>query len=102
MTWSAKKAKKTILITAALLIGAGALGPAGAADQYQNQVLFSPSSATLEWEAGGRVMIYDGLKYTTVMRAMDEHFDRIENMMFVRTVYEQDDGEELVEEDGCD
>ena len=39
---------------------------------------------------------------TTVMRAMDEQYDRIDNMMFVGTVYEQEDGELAVEEDGCD
>ena len=33
---------------------------------------------------------------------MDEQFDRIENMMFVRTRYIQPDGEIEVEEDGCD
>jgi hypothetical protein len=33
---------------------------------------------------------------------MDEQFQRIENMMFVRTQYIQEDGDIEVEEDGCD
>jgi hypothetical protein len=33
---------------------------------------------------------------------MDEQFGRIENMMFVGTVIEREDGELEVEEDGCD
>jgi hypothetical protein len=47
-------------------------------------------------------MIYDGLRYATVTRAMDEQFDRIENMMFVGTLIEREDGDFEVEEDGCD
>jgi len=47
-------------------------------------------------------MIYDGLTSNTVDKAMDEQFNRIEHMMFVRIVHEQDNGEYYVEDDGCD
>ncbi len=47
-------------------------------------------------------MIYDSLDNETVELAMNEQFDRIENMMFVRTQYIQEDGEYEVEDDGCD
>ncbi len=45
-------------------------------------------------------MIYDGLKEKTVHLAMNQQFDRIENMMFVNTRYINQDGEEAA--DDCD
>ncbi len=68
---------------------------------YQHSVLFSPSPSILQAEAKGRIMIYDSLENETVEMAMNEQFDRIENMMFVRTQYIQEDGEYEVEDD-CD
>ena len=72
-----------------------------ATESYQLKVLFTPSDSILLAEAKGRVMIYDGLKSETVDLAMNEQYDRIENMMFVRTQYKQEDGEYEVEDDGC-
>lgn len=50
-------------------------------------------------------MIYDGLDNAMVERALDEQFDRIEHMMFVRNRQsssdDDDDGEGYVEDDGC-
>ena len=96
-------------------------GPATAADaappgltQWQTVRLFYPSAADRKAEEKGRVMIYDGMTDREVSRAMDEHFDRIEYMMFTRTLVTDDSGEprkdpesgELVTEstydDGCD
>lgn len=95
--------KKQLLISmTVLVIGVSMFSPSRAYDEYQFKVLFAPSAEMLDAEARGRVMIYDGLRYATVTRAMDEQFDRIENMMFVGTVIEQEDGELDVEEDGCD
>ena len=65
-------------------------------------VPITPSEITLKAEAKGRVMIYDGLTSKTISKAMDEQFNRIENMMFVRIIHEQDNGEYYVEDDGCD
>ncbi len=76
--------------------------PAQAMDNYQYKTLFLPSDYTLKAESKGRVMIYDGLTSNTVDKAMDEQFNRIEHMMFVRIVHEQDNGEYYVEDDGCD
>lgn len=70
-------------------------------DSYQERVLFSPSPEILQAEAGGRIMIYDGLRNETVEKALDHQFGRIENMMFVRTVYVHEDGEPEVDDD-CD
>ena len=76
--------------------------PAQAMDNYQYNALFTPSDYTLKAEAKGRVMIYDGLTSKTVDKAMNEQFNRIDNMMFVRIIHEQDNGEYYVEDDGCD
>ena len=55
--------------------------------------------------------IYDGLKDNDVGRAMDEHFHRVDHMMFTNVVLTSNDGELLrdpvtgevmTEEDGCD
>lgn len=72
------------------------------ADGYQDKVLFQPSVNILMAEAHGRIMIYDGVKSESVDRAMDEQFDRIQTMMFVNTLYQQEDGEYKVENDDCD
>ena len=58
----------------------------------------------------GRLPLFSILTETIVDRAMDEQFDRIEHMMFVRTVavndsgdaLRNDDGSVVVDDDGCD
>ena len=77
-------------------------GSVYAEDDYQQNVLFNPSPVILLAEAGGRIMIYDGLKSETVELALNEQFERIENMMFVRTQYEQEDGGYEADDEGCD
>ncbi len=76
---------------------------ADANDGFQTNALFNPTPAQLKAEARGRVMIYDGLDNTVVERALDEQFDRIEHMMFVRTRQStpDDDDEYIIEDDGC-
>ena len=74
---------------------------AGVEDSYQKRVLFSPGPEILRAEAAGRVMIYDGLRNRTVEKALDDQFGRIENMMFIRTVYTLENGEDEVDDD-CD
>ncbi len=90
-------------LTIAILVSGLSMAsiPASAVDSYQQRVLFSPSAEFLQAEARGRVMIYDGLKNETVEKALDDQFDRIENMMFVRTVHIQENGEFEVDDD-CD
>ncbi len=89
---------KTVLITSLLVLGSTSTF---ADDSYQHKMLFSPSNSMLMAEARGRIMIYDGLDSTTVNSAMNEQFDRIDNMMFVRIHYPQENGEQVVEDDGC-
>ena len=73
-----------------------------AGDDYQHKMLFEPDQYILAAEANGRIMIYDGLESETVERALDEEFDRIDNMMFVRIHHTRNDGGDYVEDDGCD
>jgi len=79
---------------------------AAANDRFQYNALFNPTRGQLKAEARGRVMIYDGLDHAVVERALDEQFERIEHMMFVRTRQtasddDDGDGEVIVEDDGC-
>lgn len=72
--------------------------------------LFEPSAGELQDEANGRTYIYDGLRDTDIERAMEEQFERVDNMMFIRVkptdekgevLKNKETGEELVEDDGC-
>ena len=95
------------------LLGAGVLlfSVAAAADEHgwQANRLMQPTAAQLEAEARGKVVIYDGLDMRQVNVALDRHFERIQNMMFVRIHHLPPSGaggggkgEAEVEEDGCD
>jgi hypothetical protein len=72
--------------------------------------LLEPTEAELQQEAAGRIYIYDGLRDTDVERAMEEQYERIENMMFIRETKTDENGdvlkdpatgEDVVEDDGC-
>jgi len=89
-----------------LLLGAVLLPPAmaeGANERFQYNALFNPTTGQLKAEARGRVMIYDGLDNAAVERALDEQFERIEHMMFIRIRQTQAGDEEVdtVEDDDC-
>lgn len=91
--------KTSQMLLACLL--AVSTAPAIAGDDFQEKMLLSPSQSMLKAESRGHIMIYDGLDSRLVDRAMDEQFDRIDNMMFVHTVQSLADGGEVVEDDGC-
>jgi len=87
-----------------------AMATAGAADAWQERLLFDPPQSQRDAEARGRIMIYDGLTDAQITQAMDEQFERIESMMFVRTIHTDKQGEVLrdeetgvvqAEDDGC-
>lgn len=88
---------KGIIASLLILVSTASLG-----GDFQHNILFSPDKGILVAEANGRVMIYDQLKSETIDKAMDEQFDRIESMMFVRTQYQQEDGGYVVMDDDCD
>jgi hypothetical protein len=88
------------------------LGLASAADvsEIEKRRLFQPTQAELQEEAAGRIYIYDGLTQADIERAMDEEFNRVESMMFIRVkksdeqgkvVKDPETGYALVEDDGC-
>jgi hypothetical protein len=94
------------IILSAALLGTIA-GPSAAAagenepDSWQLKQLHTPSTALRKAEQRGRVTIYEGLQVAEVDRALDGQFERIENMMFVRTKHPTPEGEVVVEDDGC-
>lgn len=64
---------------------------------WQQQMLFEPTNEQLQLEKLGQVMIYAGIKSADIDLAMDLFNDRIENMMFVQTVWTNDYGEPLID-----
>jgi hypothetical protein len=87
-------------------------GIAAAADVSDIELrrLFDPTEAELASEADGRIYIYDGLTDRDVQRALNEEFERVDNMMFIRTRQtdaqgavkrDEDTGEVEYEDDGC-
>ena len=74
---------------------------AAVASEWDRKLLFGPSVALLEREKAGNVTIFDGVLSTDVDRAMDEQFDRVESMMFVRTLHPVEEGAYEAEDD-CD
>lgn len=93
---------RTIIASLVLGLPGGAVGAdADPAEHYFQNVLTNPGKAVLLAEARGRVTIYDGLPHRVVEQALDEQFERIDHMMFIRTRYMLPDGSEDVDED-CD
>jgi hypothetical protein len=83
---------------------------ATAVENWQYNRLFSPSPTYRSAESRGAIVIYDGLTDIMVKQALDQHFDRIQNMMFTRTIITNENGEParhpetgkvLLEDDGC-
>ena len=78
---------------------AGAADPVVVDDEWQIRRLMEPTAEKLEAERRGLVVIYDGLTDKTIERAMNEQFDRIESMMFIRTVVTDDEGDPMEDPD---
>jgi len=102
------------VFTLTLLLYTGLHALAGELDsmrKWQMELLFNPVGSQLRLENKGRIFIFDGMQDSDIDRALEEQFDRIEHMMFVRTVITDEQGmpvrnetsnEILVEDDGCD
>ena len=54
-------------------------------EQWQKRRLFAPTPSELQQETAGRIVIYDGLTEVDLDRALDDQFQRLESMMFIRT-----------------
>lgn len=99
---------ESIPATARNLVGLIAVCPfvvsVQAAD-WQLQRLMQPGPAQRAAEARGSVHIYESLEAGLVADAMDSHFDRIQNMMFIRIHHlpaSGAGGDAMIEDDGCD
>ena len=105
----------TLVLASAISTTGAAAAPAKAEqpsqDAWQLNLLFSPSPEQVAIEKRGRVVIYDGLRDVDIDRAMDEQFDRVQYMMFVRTLVTDEQGVpaadpetgiQIIEDDGCD
>ena len=71
---------------------------------WQEKILLYPTPGQLSAEQDGRITIYDSLEYSLIDEALDLHFDRMENMMFIRIhrLPPTGAGPAEVEDDGCD
>jgi hypothetical protein len=78
---------------------------------WQQRRLDNPTKLELQWERNNHVMIYESMKDYEVEHALDNHFDRVESMMFINTVITDEHGDQLkdpetgkviTETDGCD
>lgn len=72
------------------------------AGDWQLAMIHDPSTAQLRVEERGRVFIYDRLDDADVELAMNTQFNRLDNMMFVRTKVEKTEPEDQDTDDGCD
>ena len=92
------------ILTLSFLI-AGIAQPSHAGEKsWQQQMLFEPTASQLTMERKGRIFIYDGMPNAVVQTAMDQHFERIQHMMFTRVRHPpKTPGQpEKVEDDGCE
>jgi hypothetical protein len=71
---------------------------------YDMRRLMHPTPAELTSEEKGQVYIYDSLEINEINAALDENFDRMQNMMFTRIHHlpPTGSGPAEVEDDGCD
>lgn len=84
------------------LLAAGNANEFKGSSDWQQRRLFDPRPAELKQEAKGRILIYDGMRDVDVERALDDQFNRIETMMFIRTRVTDPKGEVVAyEDDDC-
>ena len=86
-------------------------GAASSSESWQMKRLLHPTDAVLASEKKGKIIIYSGLTDKVVDKALDENFDRIDAMMFTKTIKtdatgdplrDSVTGEVIMEDDGCD
>lgn len=71
-------------------------------EQWQQRRLFTPTLSELQQEAAGRIFIYDGMMEADLDRALDNQFQRLDSMMFIRTKRPLPEGDVVAyEDDDC-
>mgnify|MGYP001764780812 CR=1 FL=1 len=68
--------------------------------EWQLRRLNQPTERERAQELSGGIYIYDGLNDKQVDQALDKHFDRIENMMFMGTIKTSPSGDVLRDGEG--
>jgi hypothetical protein len=85
--------------------------PEKSLEAWQLGLINNPDDYMLQREAKGFVFIYDRLLDSQVDEILDNHFNRIDSMMFTRVKVtdsrgdvqtDPETGEDLTEDDGCD
>ena len=85
--------------------------PGKSLEAWQLGLINNPDDYMLKREAMGFVFIYDRLLDSQVDEILDNHFNRIDSMMFTRVKVtdskgdvqiDPETGDELTEDDGCD
>ena len=98
---NAMRHTRAVALVLASVLGSAQAAETASATDWQLALLFNPSEQQLKVEEKGRVVIYDGLKSTDVEKAMEQEFERIEHMMFIRTKVPTVDGDYGEADDGC-
>ena len=102
---------KTCICMVVLFVALSACASVTQPLTWQQRRLEQPTTAELQWERSGHVMIYEGMTDREVELALEDHFNRVQSMMFVNTVVTDDkgnpvkdpeSGEVVTENDGCD
>jgi len=85
--------------------------PGKSLEAWQLGLINNPDDYMLKREAKGLIFIYDRLLDSQVDEILDNHFNRIDSMMFTRVKVtdskgdvqiDPETGDELTEDDGCD
>jgi hypothetical protein len=92
---------RSFALVLASVLGSAQAAESASATEWQLALLFNPSEQQIKVEEKGRVVIYDGLKSAEVEKAMEQEFERIEHMMFIRTKVPSDTGGYVEADDGC-
>lgn len=106
-----RKTNMVAAVCASMFLSTQSMAADSPYDDWQVKRLFQPTIKQIESEQKGQVFIYDGMTDKLIEQAMEKQFERVQSMMFVRTVVTSDKGEpqrdpetgeDMIESDGCD